>query len=72
MKLCTTKSMYVRVYMRLYMCVCRCMYLLALSFSMSLSFNVSTQSPGQLYPLRPLESDVKKEAGSPETMATTI
>lgn len=47
------------------------MYLLAFSFSMSLSFSVSTQSPGQLYPLRPLESDVKKVAGSPETMATT-
>ena len=49
-----------------------CTYLLAFSFSMSLSFSESTQSPGQLYPLRLLESDVKKEAGSPETMATTL
>ena len=48
-----------------------CRYLLAFSFSMSLSFSVSTQSPGQLYPWRPLESDIKKVAGSPETMATT-
>ena len=46
-------------------------YLLAFSFSMSLSFNMSTQSAGQLYPLRAWCRDTIKVAGSPVTMTTT-
>ena len=46
-------------------------YLLAFSFSISLSFNMSTQSVGQLYPLRAWCRDTIKVAGSPVTMTTT-
>ena len=46
-------------------------YLLAFSFSISLSFNMSTQSAGQLYPLRAWCRDTIKVAGSPVTMTTT-
>ena len=46
-------------------------YLLAFSFSISLSFNMSTQSAGQLYPLRAWCRDTMKVAGSPVTMTTT-
>ena len=46
-------------------------YLLAFSFSISLSFNMSTQSAGQLYPLRAWCRDTIKVPGSPVTMTTT-